>query len=175
MGPGFVREIRPAKSFVLNEKAYPVTVSEDGDVVSIQLKNRYIRGNIEGTKLDEDGNVIAGAVFGLFREGETEFTEETAVRVTESDSTGKFRFEDIRYGKWIIRELKPATGYVLNETPIEVEITEDGKTVSLPSRTNSFAATSKATRSTKTESRLWVRCLVSLRRMIRNSQRKTPC
>ena len=78
---------------------------------------------------DEDGNVIAGAVFGLFREGETEFTEETAVRVTESDSTGKFRFEDIRYGKWIIRELKPATGYVLNETPFEVEITEDGKTV----------------------------------------------
>ena len=78
---------------------------------------------------DEDGNVIAGAVFGLFREGETEFTEETAVRVTESDSTGKFRFEDIRYGKWIIRELKSATGYVLNKTPIEVEITEDGKTV----------------------------------------------
>lgn len=104
-------------------------ISEDGDVVNIQLENRYIRGDIEGTKLDEDGNVIAGAVFGLFREGETEFTEETAVRITESDSTGKFRFEDIRYGKWIIRELKPATGYVLNKTPIEVEITEDGKTV----------------------------------------------
>lgn len=128
-GTWVVREIQPAKGFVLNEKAYPVTVSEDGDVVNTQLENRYIRGNIEGTKLDEDGNVIAGAVFGLFREDETEFTEETAVRVTESDSTGKFRFEDIRYGKWIIRELKPATGYVLNETPIEVEITEDGKTV----------------------------------------------
>lgn len=128
-GTWVVREIQPAKSFVLNEKAYPVTVSEDGDVVNIELENRYIRGNIEGTKLDEDGNVIAGAVFGLFREGETEFTEETAVRVTESDSNGKFRFEDIRYGKWIIRELKPATGYVLNETPFEVEITEDGKTV----------------------------------------------
>lgn len=128
-GTWVVREIQSAKGFVLNEKAYPVTVSEDGDVVNIELENRYIRGNIEGTKLDEDGNVIAGAVFGLFREGETEFTEETAVRVTESDSTGKFRFEDIRYGKWIIRELKSATGYVLNKTPIEVEITEDGKTV----------------------------------------------
>lgn len=128
-GTWVVREIQPAKGFVLNEKAYPVTVSEDGDVVSFQLENRYIRGNIEGTKLDEDGNVIAGAVFGLFRESETEFTEETAVRVTESDSNGTFRFEDIRYGKWIIRELKPTTGYVLNEMPIEVEITEDSKTV----------------------------------------------
>ena len=87
-GTWVVREIQPAKGFVLNEKAYPVTVSEDGDVVNIQLENRYIRGNIEGIKLDEDGNVIAGAVFGLFREGETEFTEETAVRITESDSSG---------------------------------------------------------------------------------------
>ena len=128
-GTWVVREIQPAEGFVLNEKAYPVTVSEDGDVVNIQLENRYIRGNIEGTKLDEDGSVIAGAVFGLFRPDETEFTEETAVRVTESDSNGKFRFEDIRYGKWVIRELRPATGYVLNETPFEVEITEDGKTV----------------------------------------------
>lgn len=128
-GTWVVREIQPAEGFVLNEKAYPVTVSEDGDVVNIQLENRYIRGNIEGTKLDEDGSVIAGAVFGLFRPDETEFTEETAVRVTESDSNGKFRFEDIRYGKWGIRELRPATGYVLNETPFEVEITEDGKTV----------------------------------------------
>ena len=58
-GTWVVREIQPAKGFVLNEKAYPVTVSEDGDVVNIQLENRYIRGNIEGTKLDEDGNVIA--------------------------------------------------------------------------------------------------------------------
>ena len=68
-GTWVVREIQPAKGFVLNEKAYPVTVSGDGDVVSIQLENRYIRSNIEGTKLDEDGNVIAGAVFGLFRAG----------------------------------------------------------------------------------------------------------
>ena len=121
-GTWVVREIEPAVGFVLNEKAYQITIQEDGDVVEIKLENRYICGDIEGLKLDEDGNVIAGAKFGLFKPGTTEFTEETAVLVTESDSEGKFRFEDIRFGKWIARELAYATGYVLNETPIEVNI-----------------------------------------------------
>ena len=130
-GTWVVREIQPAVGFVLNEKAYQITIKEDGDVVEIKLENRYIRGDIEGLKLDEDGNVIAGAKFGLFKPGTTEFTEETAVLVTESDSEGKFRFEDIRFGKWIVRELVPATGYVLNETPVEVNIQTEGEIINI--------------------------------------------
>ena len=130
-GTWVVREIEPAVGFVLNEKAYQITIKEDGDVVEIKLENRYIRGDIEGLKLDEDGNVIAGAKFGLFKPGTTEFTGENAVLVTESDSEGKFRFEDIRFGKWIVRELVPATGYVLNETPIEVNIQTEGEVINI--------------------------------------------
>lgn len=126
-----VREIQPAVGFVLNEKAYQITIKEDGDVVEIKLENRYIRGDIEGLKLDEDGNVIAGAKFGLFKSGTTEFTEENAVLVTETDSEGKFRFENIRFGKWIVRELVPATGYVLNETPIDVNIQTEGEIIKI--------------------------------------------
>lgn len=129
--PGsFVRSNLPV-GFVLNEKAYQITIREDGDVVEIKLENRYIRGDIEGLKLDEDGKVIAGAKFGLFKPGTTEFTEENAVLVTESDAEGKFRFEDIRFGKWIVRELVPATGYVLNETPIEVNIQTEGEVINI--------------------------------------------
>lgn len=130
-GTWVVREIEPAVGFVLNEKAYQITIREDGNVVEIKLENRYIRGDIEGLKLDEDGNIIAGAKFGLFEPGTTEFNEETAVLVTESDSEGKFRFENIRFGKWIVRELVPAEGYVLNETPVEVNITTEGETVNI--------------------------------------------
>ena len=130
-GAWVVREIQPAVGFVLNEKAYQITIKEDGDVVEIKLENRYIRGDIEGLKLDEDGNVIAGAKFGLFKPGTTEFTEENAVLVTESDSEGKFLFENIRFGKWIVRELVPATGYVLNETPIDVNIQTEGEIIKI--------------------------------------------
>lgn len=43
------------------------------------ITNEIIRGTIIGKKLDEDGFTICGALFGLFRENETEFTEETAL------------------------------------------------------------------------------------------------
>ncbi len=130
-GTWVVREITPATGFVLNEKAYQITITEDGDVVEIKLENRYIRGDIEGLKLDEDGKVIAGAVFGLFKADETVFTEDTAVLVIQSDSEGKFRFEDIRFGKWLVRELTPATGFVLNETAVEVNITTEAEVVEI--------------------------------------------
>lgn len=130
-GTWVVREIEPAKGYVLNEKAYQVTIEDDGQVVEIQLENRYIRGDIEGLKVDEDGKTIAGAIFGLFKADKTEFTEETAVLVTETDSEGKFRFEDIRFGKWIVRELVPATGFVLNEKPMEVDVTTEGETIQI--------------------------------------------
>ncbi len=130
-GTWVVREITPATGFVLNEKAYQITIAEDGDVVEIKLENRYIRGDIEGLKLDEDGKVIAGAVFGLFNADETVFTEDTAVLVTQSDSEGKFRFEDIRFGKWLVRELTPATGFVLNETAVEVNINTEAEVIEI--------------------------------------------
>lgn len=130
-GTWVVREIKPATGFVLNEKAYQIVIENDGDVVEIKLENRYIRGDVEGLKLDEDGNVIAGAVFGLFAPDTTEFSKDTALMITESDSEGKFRFDDIRFGKYLVRELEPATGYVLNVTPIEVDIKTDGELVQI--------------------------------------------
>ena len=138
LGSYYLQERSTDEHYILDDTHYGFEFSygsQETHMVEISvnggdpIKNDLKYGMISGRKIDEDGNVIAGAVFGLFREGETEFTEEVAVRVSESDSNGKFRFEDIRYGKWIIRELKPADGYVLNETPFEVEITENGKTV----------------------------------------------
>ena len=67
-----------------------------------------------GKKVDEDGFAVGGAVFGLFKAGETEFAEETALMTAESNEIGVFLFEDVPYGNWLIRELKPAPAFVLN-------------------------------------------------------------
>ena len=45
-----------------------------------------------------------------------------------TDENGEILFEDIRYGKYQIRELKAQKGYQKNEEIIEVDITEDGQT-----------------------------------------------
>lgn len=109
------------------------TATEDGGitVVIIEVENKPIHGTIMGKKLDEDGFAIAGAVFGLFKENETEFTEETALMTSTSNEIGVFAFENVPYGKWIVREIKSPPSFKLNTTIYVVSVTTDEEIVEL--------------------------------------------
>ena len=108
-----------------------VKFTEDGKTVFITVENKFIRGDIKGYKVDEDGKSVVGALFGLFTEDDTEFTEENAVLTAVSDADGIFTFKNVLFGKWIVRELKPAEGFVLNETEFPVDITTDGAVIEI--------------------------------------------
>ena len=81
--------------------------------------------------MDEDGKPVKGALFGLFTEDDTEFTEENAVLTSKSDADGIFVFDDVRFGKWIVKELKPAEAFVANDVLFPVEVTEDGAVIEI--------------------------------------------
>lgn len=109
------------------------TATEDGGitVVIIEVENKPIHGTIMGKKLDEDGFAIAGAVFGLFKENETEFTEETALMTSTSNEIGVFGFENVSYGEWIVREIETPPSFKLNPTVYKVKVMEDGEVIEL--------------------------------------------
>ena len=96
-----------------------------------EIENKILRGSVLGKKIDEDGFNICGALFGLFRADATEFTEETAILTCESNEIGVFLFENVPYGKYIVREIKAAPAFVLNENNFDVVIDEDGEIVEL--------------------------------------------
>lgn len=53
------------------------------------IKNDILYGSVKGLKIDRETEaVIAGAKFGLFRSGETEFTAENAILTAESGEDG---------------------------------------------------------------------------------------
>ena len=93
------------------------------------IENELIRGKISGKKVDTDGEALEGATIGLFSAGTEEFTEETALMVTTSDEDGAFAFEDVPFGRWIIREIASPEGYVLNEALHYVSVTEDEEVI----------------------------------------------
>ena len=95
------------------------------------IENDLIRGSVLGKKVDEDGFGIGGALFGLFRPEETAFTEETALLTAESNEIGVFGFFNVPYGDWIVRELKPAPAFVLNETLYPVTISKQEETIEI--------------------------------------------
>ena len=136
----YVKEIGTDEHYILSDEKYPVVFEYAGqDVAKVEIKandgetieNTLKRGKISGWKVDQDGFELAGAKIGLFRFDETEFTEETALMVTESNEIGYFEFDKVPVGNWLVREIAPPTAFVLTEETFPVEITEDGQTIEI--------------------------------------------
>lgn len=136
----YVKEYSADEHYLISDKSYPVLfeyAGQDIETVYISINNGeaisndLIRGSVMGKKVDEDGFAVGGAVFGLFKAGETEFTEETALMTAEANEIGVFLFEDVPYGNWLIRELKPAPAFVLNENVYPVTVSENEETVEI--------------------------------------------
>ena len=136
----YVKEIATDNHYILSDSTYPVTfeyAGQDTAVVKISvnngeaIENEIIRGTIIGKKLDEDGFTICGALFGLFRENETEFTEETALATCQSNEIGIFTFENVPFGRWIVREIKAAPAFVLNENSYAVTVSTDEEVIEI--------------------------------------------
>lgn len=136
----YVQEIGTDDHYILSGKKYPVVFEYAGqDVAKVEIKvndgtaieNILKRGKVSGWKVDQDGFELGGAVIGLFRFDETEFTEETALMVTESNEIGYFEFDKVPAGNFLVREIAPPKAFVLTEEIFPVEITEDGQTIEI--------------------------------------------
>lgn len=130
----YVKEYSADEHYLLSNQKYPISFDYAGqDTAKVKvivnngeaIENELIRGTIEGKKIDEDGFPIAGAIFGLFAPDETEVTEKTALMTAQSNPIGVFLFEDVPYGEWIVRELKPAPAFVLNTANYPVTVSQD--------------------------------------------------
>ena len=141
IGSYYVKEISTDNHYILSEKKYPVVFEYAGqDTATVHIsvndgepiENEIIYGTIKGLKIDrETGENIAGALFGLFSTDETEFTEETAILTSESNEGGIFEFTNVPYGEYIVRELKPAEGYLPNEENYAVTIFDNKEIIEI--------------------------------------------
>jgi len=141
IGSYYVKEISTDNHYILFDKKYPVVFEYAGQNtatvhISVNdgepIENEIIYGTIKGLKIDrKTGENIAGTLFGLFSNNETKFTEETAILTAESNEGGIFEFTDVPYGEYIVRELKPADGYLPNEENYTVTISENKEIIEI--------------------------------------------
>ncbi len=137
-GSYFVKEIATDEHYILSDKAYPVEfeyAGQDTALVKIavndanDIENKLIYGSVSGIKVDENGKELEGALIGIFRADESEFTKENAIKVTTSAKDGSFAFEKVPHGNYVVREIEQPKGFVLDETCYEVNITENEQIV----------------------------------------------
>ena len=137
----YVKEIATDEKYILSDEKYPVSFEYAGQkttLVKIKvnggevIKNNILYGSVKGLKIDcETKSIIAGALFGLFQSNATEFTTENAILTAESDKDGIFTFGSVPYGSWIIKELKPANGYLQNDEIYSVLINKNGQEIEI--------------------------------------------
>lgn len=137
----YVKEIATDKHYILSDTKYEFDTEYQGqDVKVIDIKvnndkaieNNLIYGSVKGLKVDrETQEVIKGATFGLFFANSSELTEKNAVLTAVTDENGIFTFTNVPYGEYIIKELKPAEGYLDNEDIFKVTISTHEQTIEL--------------------------------------------
>lgn len=137
----YAKEIATDAHYILSDTKYEFNTEYQGqDIKSIDIKvnddqaieNNLIYGSVKGLKIDrETQEIIKGATFGLFKSDTTEFTEDKAILTAVTDENGVFVFNNIPYGEYLIKELKPADGYLDNEDVFTVTIKDNEQVVEL--------------------------------------------
>ena len=137
----YAKEIATDAHYILSDTKYEFDTEYQGqDVKVIDIKvnndkaieNNLIYGSVKGLKIDrETQEVIKGATFGLFKSDTTELTEENAILTAVTDESGIFAFNNVPFGEYLIKELKPADGYLDNEDIFTVIIKDNEQVVEL--------------------------------------------
>lgn len=137
----YVKEIATDEHYILSDTKYEFDTEYQGqdiEVIDIKvnndkaIENNLIYGSVKGLKVDrETQEVIKGATFGLFKSDITEFTENNAILTAVTDENGIFNFSNIPYGEYLIKEIKPADGYLDNEDVFTVTIKDNEQVVEL--------------------------------------------
>ena len=137
----YAKEIATDAHYILSDTKYEFDAEyqcQDIKVIDIKInndkaiENNLIYGSVKGLKVDrETQEVIKGATFGLFKSDTTELTQDKEILTAVTEENGIFNFSNIPYGEYLIKEIKPADGYLNNEDVFTVAIKDNEQVVEL--------------------------------------------
>lgn len=111
-----VREIEAPTGYILSNESYPVTISEDEEIIEITAINKPV--TVEISKRDVHGNELIGA--------EMELVNSDGEIVDKWTSDGKNHvISGLSAGEYVLKEIAAPDGYVI-ATDIKFEVFADG-------------------------------------------------
>ena len=122
---------------MLGDTKYPVSfdyAGQDKKIVKLianegaVIENKLIYGSVS----DAANRPMTAPESGLsFAASETRFTKDTALLTAVSAEDGRFRFEKIPAGNWLVREIEQPKGFVLSEELFPVTVKEQGQVIEI--------------------------------------------
>ena len=132
-GTWIIHEVESPEGYLLSEEEITVTIGKAGEFVEIELVNYFITGNLSLTKGDKDSpeKRLSGAVFEVYadRNGNEKIDkgDELLGEMGETEN-GVYQMDNLRYGRYLVKEKTAPEGFVLDENVYPVSIEENGKT-----------------------------------------------
>ena len=115
-GEYVIRELSAPDGYILSDESYPVTVSENDEIIRIEIENKPV--TVEIPKRDADGNELKGAQMQLLN------SNGKVIEQWVSDGTNHIVAKHSA-GKYILKETAAPEGYIL-ATDICFEVLNDG-------------------------------------------------
>ena len=118
-GEYVICEIQAPDGYILSDEKFPVTVSENGETITIRTENKPI--TVEISKQDIYGSELAGAEMQLID------SEGNVVDEWVSDGTNHV-ISELKVGKYTLKETAAPDGYII-ATDISFEVFADGSVI----------------------------------------------
>ena len=148
LGEYRIEEIKVQNGMVLNTEIQKVTLEYEDQTVEvvskeISFKNDRQKVNIELTKKDDEGTLLAGAVYGLYTKTDLMLDDEillsadTLIETAVTDENGKLSFKaDLpisldEESHFYVKEIKQPAGYVLSDAVFDVDTKYKEQTISV--------------------------------------------
>ena len=131
-GNWIVREIEQPEGFVLCEESFPVEITKDAQVVTVEITNKFLTGGIHLTKYDADypDHKLSGATFEVYRDsnGDQKLDKDDELLGTlEEVDPGEYEMTGLRYGGYLVKETVAPEGFYLDDGVYYVSVDTDGK------------------------------------------------
>ena len=122
-GQYYMKETRAPEGYLKTDQVFDINITENAKVYEFNIENNSVKGKVKVQKIDADitGYKIPGVEFTIY--------DKTGAVVDKmiTDSEGIATSKDLRYGRYTMRETKPAEGYHPNNTVYEIEVDANGK------------------------------------------------
>ena len=126
-GDYWLVETKAPEGYLLGESIKEIKVREEAVTIEESFQNERILGNIEILKNSEDETKLKDTEFTLYQLLDQEKPVKVESKLT--DENGRIVFEALPYGWYRIAETKAPEGHTLSEAAKDVQITEQGKTL----------------------------------------------
>lgn len=105
-GDYYTQEIKSLEGYVLDDTKHNFTIMNNDEMVSVEILNKLIRGQVEVDLTDtETDKPLSGAVFGIYN------TNGELIEEIITDDNGRVLSNQLIYGEYYLKELQAQAGY----------------------------------------------------------------